>query len=57
MTFYNRRDELDALDTSLGSDEPELVVVYGRRRVGKTALITQFCAENDQLLLPCRPGS
>lgn len=49
MTFFDRRDELDALGTALASDEPELVVVYGRRRVGKTALITEFCAKHDHI--------
>ncbi|MFB6159437.1 MAG: ATP-binding protein [Candidatus Nanohalobium sp.] len=39
--FVNRRDELDRLNSLFDSREAELAVVYGRRRVGKTALVTQ----------------
>ncbi|WP_416841825.1 ATP-binding protein [Haloferax sp. DFSO52] len=44
MTFYNRVDELDALASAFGSPGSDFVVVYGRRRVGKTALLKEFCA-------------
>jgi len=37
--FVNRKGELDALRKAFESDRAELVVVYGRRRVGKTALV------------------
>lgn len=33
---------MDALKKRLGSKEPEFVVIYGRRRIGKTELIKQF---------------
>jgi uncharacterized protein len=42
MVFYNRTDELEALERRYGSDRAEYVVVYGRRRVGKTELILRF---------------
>lgn len=40
--FIGRERELEALDKLYTSDRFEFVVIYGRRRVGKTALISQF---------------
>lgn len=40
--FIGRKRELDALNRLYGSDRFEFVVLYGRRRVGKTALINRF---------------
>ncbi len=40
--FLGRERELDSLQKLYKSDKFECVVIYGRRRVGKTALITQF---------------
>lgn len=40
--FVNRAKELDALEKQYHSNESSLVIVYGRRRVGKTALIAEF---------------
>lgn len=42
MAFFNRRDELQALDERWTSERGELVVVFGRRRVGKSRLITHW---------------
>ena len=44
-TFIGRDKELCTLQTAYESDRSELVVVYGRRRIGKTALLTQFCKD------------
>ena len=41
-TFINRTDELRFLRDKATSASPELVVIYGRRRVGKTELIKQL---------------
>jgi len=41
--FVNRASELDLLEKRHGSGKPELFVLYGRRRVGKTELLTRFC--------------
>lgn len=38
-----RLPEKRVLDTVLASNDPELVAVYGRRRVGKTFLIREHC--------------
>jgi AAA+ ATPase superfamily predicted ATPase len=38
-----RRREKQLLDTFLRSKQPELLAIYGRRRVGKTHLIREYC--------------
>ncbi len=40
--FINREKELESLEKAYRSRDAALVVVYGRRRVGKTALIKRF---------------
>jgi len=42
MKIVGRKREKDALSRCLSSDRPEFLVVYGRRRVGKTYLIKEF---------------
>jgi len=44
MTFHDRADELDAFETAFDSPGHAFYVVYGRRRVGKTELLKEFCA-------------
>lgn len=41
--FHCRDKELNDLNKRYAKDNFECVVVYGRRRVGKTALINEFC--------------
>ncbi len=40
--FINRQEEFKALEERFKSGKPEFVVVYGRRRVGKTELAAHF---------------
>ena len=40
--FIGRERELAALDKLYSSNKFEFAVIYGRRRVGKTALINRF---------------
>jgi AAA+ ATPase superfamily predicted ATPase len=49
MTFYNRADELESLETAYESPSHTFFVVYGRRRVGKTALLKEFCADKPHI--------
>lgn len=37
--FLNRTRELGCLDDRYAADRTEIVVLYGRRRVGKSALL------------------
>ncbi|MEC4273681.1 ATP-binding protein [Adlercreutzia sp. R25] len=48
-TFVDRADELATLEEQFVSDEASMVIIYGRRRVGKTALITEFLKERRGL--------
>jgi len=43
--FVDREAELASLQQAWISERAELIVVYGRRRVGKTALLRAFCSE------------
>jgi len=38
--FINRKEELSILSRRYESKKPEFLIIYGRRRVGKTELIT-----------------
>jgi AAA+ ATPase superfamily predicted ATPase len=40
--FIGRRNELNMLEESYKSDKSELVVIYGRRRIGKSRLVKEF---------------
>src|SRR3990172_3003242 len=52
MRFYDRERELAKLSeiASLSRDSSHLVVITGRRRVGKTELIRRFAAEGEEAL-------
>ncbi len=41
--FYCREEELKAMKRRYEKGRFECIVIYGRRRVGKTALINEFC--------------
>ncbi len=47
--FIGRENELNTLDRLYNSDKFEFVVIYGRRRVGKTALISEFTKDKDTI--------
>lgn len=40
--FVDRKKELSMLNSLLASREPKLIILYGRRRVGKTELLEHF---------------
>jgi len=44
--FIGRKKELETLQNTLHSEEPEMVAVIGRRRVGKTFLVRTAFAEH-----------
>ncbi len=46
QTVVGRQAEKRLLATALASPDPELIAIYGRRRVGKTFLVRQFLSQN-----------
>ena len=47
--FIGRERELESLDRLYASGKFEFAVIYGRRRVGKTALINQFIGDKKAI--------
>ena len=43
--FYCREEELRAMNRRYERGNFECIVIYGRRRVGKTSLINEFCRD------------
>lgn len=57
MEFIGRRQELNRLKKEVYSDEMSTVLIYGRRRVGKSELIQQLIRESDckAVYYECKP--
>lgn len=55
--FINRNKELSYLNQQYDSEESSLVVIYGRRRIGKTALIKKFLEDKSGLYFLCTEES
>ena len=47
--FIGRERELQTLNSLYNSNRFEFAVIYGRRRVGKTALINEFTKDKDTI--------
>ncbi|MEM7535444.1 MAG: ATP-binding protein [Chloroflexota bacterium] len=47
--FLNRVNELADLETRYQSNQAEFVVLWGRRRVGKTSLVWAFCQDKPSV--------
>ena len=52
--FVGRESELNFLEKRYSRNKGELVVLYGRRRVGKTETLKQFCKDKPHLFFSCR---
>ena len=50
--FIGRENELSKLNRMYKSDKFEMAIIYGRRRVGKTTLINEFCKDKDTVFFP-----
>ena len=50
--FVARENELKNLEEMYDSPKFEMVVIYGRRRVGKTALIKKFIKDKPAICIP-----
>lgn len=46
ITFVNRKREFEFLNDRFETNSRQLIVLYGRRRVGKTTLVTEFLERN-----------
>lgn len=56
-TFKNRVKELDFLNELYQKDSAKLIILYGRRRVGKTELLKEFLKKHKGLYLLARQES
>lgn len=50
--FIGRERELEALEHMYAKQSFQMAVVYGRRRIGKTALLNEFVKGKESLYLP-----
>ena len=51
--FIGRTEELKFLNDRYKSNNAELIVLYGRRRIGKTELIKEFCKDKKHIFYLC----
>ena len=52
--FIGRKAELQFLEDKYNSPNGQLIVVYGRRRIGKTETLHQFCKGKPHIFFSCR---
>lgn len=52
--FIGRKSELEFLENRYAQKDGQLVVLYGRRRVGKTETLRQFCRDKPHVFFSCR---
>jgi AAA+ ATPase superfamily predicted ATPase len=57
IVFVSRNDELDALNRLYAKDAFQMAVVYGRRRVGKTTLISEFVKEKPAIFFSAQEAN
>lgn len=55
--FVDRIEEIELLERRLRSENAEFIVVYGRRRIGKTTLLLEFIRRNGGIYLLARETS
>ncbi|MCD7784664.1 MAG: ATP-binding protein [Oscillospiraceae bacterium] len=49
MEFIGRQSELESLNELYREDRFQMFVLYGRRRVGKTTLLNEFCKDKPSI--------
>jgi hypothetical protein len=52
--FVGRESELKFLNERYNSKNAELIVLYGRRRVGKTETLKEFCKDKGHIFYACK---
>ena len=55
--FIGRKRELDELNRRYTSDKKEFGVIYGRRRIGKTRIITEFLKDKPNVFFQAKRDS
>ena len=55
--FIGREYEIRQLEKYRNSKESEFVTVYGRRRVGKTTLLNEFCKDKEAIFFPAEQSN
>lgn len=55
--FIGRKQELQFLEDKYNSKGGQLIVLYGRRRVGKTETLREFCKGKKHIFYSCREVS
>lgn len=55
--FFGRGIELEKLNEMYTSNRFEFAIIYGRRRVGKTALIKEFCKDKKSIYFLAREAT
>jgi AAA+ ATPase superfamily predicted ATPase len=53
LIFLDREEEIEKVEEKYRSDKSEFVVLYGRRRIGKTELIKKFIEEKKAFYFLC----
>ena len=53
LIFLDREEEIEKVEEKYRSDKSEFVVLYGRRRIGKTVLIKKFIEEKKAFYFLC----
>lgn len=51
--FIGRQDELNFLEEKYQNRDGQLIVIYGRRRVGKTETLRKFCENKKHVFYTC----
>lgn len=57
MKFINRKEELNLFKKIAASDKAEFIIIYGRRRIGKSELINEVLKNNFGIKLLAREES
>ena len=52
--FVGRKQELEFFEEKYKSSGGQLIVLYGRRRIGKTETLHKFCEEKPHIFYSCR---